>query len=90
MAFHDERHLVQVVQRIVSRMGRRVDETCPWSMPAPRWRPLNAIIPPLALDGPLVSIRRFGARPLMSSRLWPTSRSPPEMLQFLAACVDAG
>ncbi|MEE8451751.1 MAG: ATPase, T2SS/T4P/T4SS family, partial [Thermoguttaceae bacterium] len=64
VAFHDEKHVLQVVQRIVGRVGRRVDETCPMVdarlLDGSR---LNAIIHPLALDGPLVSIRRFGARP---------------------------
>ena len=83
VAFHDERHLVQVVQRIVSRMGRRVDETSPMvDARLPDGSRLNAIIRPLAIDGALVSIRRFGARPLLSNEPWPTSRSPKRCSAF--------
>ena len=64
--FNDERHLLQIVQRIAGRVGRRVDETSPMvdARLADGTR-VNAIIPPLALDGTLLSIRRFGA-----SRSW--------------------
>ena len=59
VAFHDPQHVLQVVQRIVSKMGRRVDETCPMvDARLPDGSRLNAIIHPLALEGPLVSIRR--------------------------------
>ncbi len=69
VAFNDERHLVNTVQRIVGRMGRRVDETSPMvDGRLPDGSRINAIIPPLALDGALVSIRRFGVRPS-----WPTT-----------------
>ena len=62
IAFADDRHLVQIIQRIVGRVGRRVDETSPMvDARLPDGSRVNAIIPPLALDGALVSIRRFGA-----------------------------
>src|SRR5262249_39786298 len=65
IAFHDDRHLLQIVQRIAGRVGRRVDETTPMvDARLPDGSRINAIIPPLALDGALVSIRRFGASPL--------------------------
>jgi pilus assembly protein CpaF len=90
IAFHDERHLVQIVQRIVGRVGRRVDETSPMvDARLPDGSRVNAIIPPLALDGTLVSIRRFGARPLLIPDLMGKKSITPEMIQFLAACVKA-
>src|SRR5262249_1709808 len=67
VVFHDDRHLIQIVQRIVGKVGRRVDETTPMvDARLPDGSRINAIIPPLALDGPLVSIRRFGASPLQT------------------------
>ncbi len=89
VAFHDEQHVLQVVQRIVAQMGRRVDETCPMvDARLPDGSRLNAIIKPLALDGPLVSIRRFGARPLQIDDLIENDSITKEMLQFLSACVE--
>src|SRR5260370_2794471 len=70
IAFHDDRYLLQIVQRIVGRVGRRVDETRPMvDARLPDGSRVNAIIPPLALDGALVSIRRFGAKPLQINQL---------------------
>jgi len=90
VVFADERHLLQVVQRIVSRVGRRIDETsalCDARL-ADGSR-LNAVIAPIALDGSLVSIRRFGAKPLMAETLIANKSITREMLQFLSACVEA-
>ena len=90
IAFHDEQHLMQIVQRIVGRIGRRVDETSPMvDARLPDGSRVNAIIPPLALDGTLVSIRRFGARPLLIDDLQAKAAITPEMVQFLAACVKS-
>jgi pilus assembly protein CpaF len=90
VAFHDQQHVLQVVQRIVAKMGRRVDETCPMvDARLPDGSRLNAIIHPLALDGPLVSIRRFGSRPLMADDLIRNRSMTSEMLRFLSACVEA-
>jgi pilus assembly protein CpaF len=90
VVFNDERHLHQIVQRIVSRVGRRVDETMPMvdARLADGSR-INAIIPPLALDGTLVSIRRFGARPLLFQDLIAKRSITQEMVDFLSACVKA-
>ena len=89
VAFHDERHVLQVVQRIVAQMGRRVDETCPMvDARLPDGSRLNAIIKPLALQGPLVSIRRFGAEPLLVKDLLANHSITREMLDFLSACVE--
>jgi pilus assembly protein CpaF len=90
VVFTDERHLVHIVQRIVGQVGRRVDETSPMvDGRLPDGSRINAIIPPLALDGALVSIRRFGTRPLQASDLVEKGALTDEMLQFLAACVQA-
>ncbi len=90
VAFHDDRHLVQIIQRIAGRIGRRVDETSPMvdARLADGSR-VNAIIPPLALDGALLSIRRFGARPLLIKDLMANKALTPEMVTFLQACIKA-
>jgi pilus assembly protein CpaF len=90
VAFNDERHLLNIVQRVVGQMGRRVDETSPMvdGRLADGSR-INAIIPPLALDGALVSIRRFGVQPLLADDLLQLGALTQEMLQFLSACVEA-
>jgi pilus assembly protein CpaF len=90
VAFNDDRHLLNIVQRIVGRVGRRVDETSP--MVDARLEDgsrINAIIPPLALDGALVSIRRFGARPIQADDLVRLGAMTKEMLQFLQSAVRA-
>jgi pilus assembly protein CpaF len=90
VVFVDERHLVQVVQRIVGKVGRRIDETSPLCdarlMDGSRF---NAVLSPIALDGAAVSIRRFGNKPLMAETLIANKSITKEMLQFLAACVQA-
>ena len=90
VAFNDERHLLQIVQRIAGRIGRRVDETSPMvdARLADGSR-VNAIIPPLALDGTLLSIRRFGSRPMLINDLVANKAMTPEMVTFLKACITA-
>ncbi len=86
--FKDNDHVVRIIQRIVGRMGRRIDETSPMvDGRLPDGSRINAIIPPLALDGPLVSIRRFGAKPLDANDLVSNDSMRKPMLDFLAACV---
>ncbi len=89
--FANNDHLLKIIQRIVSAVGRRIDETSPMvdARLADGSR-VNAIIPPLALDGPLVSIRRFGARPLGVEDLLRNDSITTEMLDFLSACVRGG
>jgi len=88
--FHDEEHLLDVVQRIASRVGRRIDESSPMvDARLVDGSRVNAIIRPLALDGALVSIRRFSARPLMAGDLIARHSATSEMIEFLAACVQA-
>ncbi len=88
--FVDDDHLLRIIQRIVSSVGRRVDETSP--MVDARLKDgsrLNAVVPPLAVDGPLVSIRRFGSKPLGFDDLVRYNALRPEMVEFLSACVKA-
>jgi pilus assembly protein CpaF len=90
VAFNDERHLLQIVQRIAGRVGRRVDETSPMvDARLPDGSRVNAIIPPLALDGTLLSIRRFGARPLQVADLIANKAITAEMIEFLSSCIKA-
>lgn len=86
--FRDDRHLLLVIQRIAARVGRRIDETSPMvdARLADGSR-FHAIIPPLALDGPLVSIRRFGTRPLSADDLVRTGAMSAAMLRYLASAV---
>jgi len=87
--FIDDDHVMSIVQRIVGRVGRRIDETTPMvDARLPDGSRLNAIIPPLALDGPLVSIRRFGARRLTVDDLMTHGSITPEIVNFMAACVE--
>ena len=89
-AFRDDRHLLQIIDRIVSRVGRRVDESSPMvDARLPDGSRVNAIIPPLALDGPALSIRRFGTGPLASDQLVALKSISPEMMEVLAAAVRA-
>ncbi len=90
VVFLDEQHVLQVVQRIVGRIGRRIDETSPTvDGRLPDGSRLNAVIHPIALEGPFVSIRRFGAKPLLAETLLTNHSITKDMLQFLAACVEA-
>jgi pilus assembly protein CpaF len=65
VTFHDNAHLMKIIEKIVSRVGRRVDESSPMvDARLPDGSRVNAIIPPLAVDGPILSIRRFSSNPL--------------------------
>src|SRR5437763_5447673 len=78
--FRDNEHLLQIIDRIVSKVGRRVDETSPMvDARLPDGSRVNAIIPPLALDGASVSIRRFGSNPLKLEDLLNYKAFTPEM-----------
>ncbi len=88
--FRDNAHLMQIIDRIVSKIGRRVDETCP--MVDARLQDgsrVNAIIPPLALDGAAVSIRRFGSNPLKLEDLLNFKAFTPEMVMLLEGTIKA-
>ncbi|MEC8240455.1 MAG: CpaF family protein [Planctomycetota bacterium] len=90
VTFRDNNHLMQIIDRIVSKVGRRVDETCP--MVDARLEDgsrVNAIIPPLALDGAAMSIRRFGSNPLQLEDLLNFKALTPEMVMFLEGAMKA-
>jgi pilus assembly protein CpaF len=90
VVFRDDRHIMQIIDRIVSKVGRRVDELSPMvDARLPDGSRVNAIIPPLALDGPALSIRRFGTGPLSADALVGLKSASAEMLQILAAAVRA-
>ena len=90
VTFRDNDHLLQILDRIVSRVGRRVDETSPMvDARLPDGSRLNAIIPPLALDGPSLTIRRFGSNPLTLEDLLKFGAFTPEMVMFLEGAMKA-
>ncbi len=89
--FKDNGHLLHVIDKIVSPLGRRCDEVSP--MVDARLKDgsrVNAIIPPLAIDGPAMSIRRFGADPITWDDYVNFKSCAPEMVEFLKACVMGG
>jgi pilus assembly protein CpaF len=88
--FRNDAHLMQIIERIVTRVGRRVDEHSPMvDARLPDGSRVNAIIPPLALDGPILSIRRFGAERLTMNDLIKLGSMPPRIAEVLEACVKA-
>ena len=90
VAFRDNEHLLQIIDRIVSRVGRRVDETSPMvDARLPDGSRFNAIIPPLALDGPVVTIRMFGSKPLTQGDLLRFKAFTPEMLLLMEGAMKA-
>jgi len=86
--FADEEHLMQIIQRVVGRVGRRIDAQSPMvDARLPDGSRVNAVIPPLALNGPSLSIRRFGLVPLDMNKLLSFGSICPEMVVFLKAAV---
>ena len=88
--FQDERHLLRIIQKIVSAVGRRIDESSPFvdARLADGSR-VNAIVAPLAIDGSLLSIRKFAKRPISMQRLIELGSIPKEVAQVLEAVVKA-
>jgi len=88
LSFKDDQHLMQIIDRIVSRVGRRVDESSPMvdARLADGSR-VNAIIPPLAIDGPCLSIRRFGHDPITARNMIENRTLTEPMLELLSAMV---
>ena len=88
--FQDDRHLLRIIDRIVSGVGRRIDDSSPMvDARLPDGSRVNAIIPPLAVDGPLLSIRRFPAERLKAEDLVTLKALTQPMLDFLSHCVRA-
>jgi len=86
--FRDDNHLLQIIDRIVSKVGRRVDESSPYvDARLPDGSRVNAIIPPLAIDGPVLSIRRFGLDPLKMHDILAFGTLNEDMAFVLESCV---
>jgi pilus assembly protein CpaF len=90
VVFKDEHHLMHIIEKIVSKVGRRVDESSPMvDARLPDGSRVNAIIPPLAIDGAILSIRRFGTDPLTAADLLAYREFTPVMLEVLQSAVKA-
>ena len=88
VSFSDDDHLMKIIDKIVSRVGRRIDESSPMvDARLPDGSRVNAIIPPLAIDGPILSIRRFATVPLQMANLIDYHSLSPEMAHFIGALV---
>lgn len=90
VSFTDDAHLMKIIDKIVSRVGRRIDESSPMvDARLPDGSRVNAIIPPLALDGPVLSIRRFSVIPLTIENLIEFKSLVPEMAELLSSLIKA-
>lgn len=90
LRFRDDNHLMNIIDRIVSQVGRRIDESTPMvDARLPDGSRVNAIIPPLALDGPMLSIRRFAVKPLKTEDLIKNMTLTTEVARLLEGCVKA-
>ena len=90
VVFKDNHHLMHIIEKIVSKVGRRVDESSPMvDARLPDGSRVNAIIPPLAIDGPILSVRRFGTDPLTAEDLLAYSELTPVMMGVLEKAVKA-
>ena len=88
--FQNDEHVMRVIDRIVAPLGRRIDEASPYvDARLPDGSRVNAIIPPLALNGPVITIRKFSKDPLTVDDLIRFGSFTPEMATFLKACVEA-
>ncbi len=86
--FQDEKHLLRIIQKIVSAVGRRVDESSPFvDARLPDGSRVNAIVSPLAIDGSLLSIRKFSKKPISMQRMIEFGSLPAEMAEVLSAVV---
>jgi len=90
VSFESDEHLLRIIDRIVSPLGRRIDESSPYvDARLPDGSRVNAIIPPLALNGPTLTIRKFSKTPLTMDDLIRFGSITPEAIEFLKACVIA-
>ena len=86
--FNDDSHVMRIIDRIVTKVGRRIDESTPMvDARLTDGSRVNVIIPPLAIDGPVISIRRFGTDRLTAGRLIANDTLTPQMLELLEGCV---
>jgi len=89
-SFEDNKHVMRIIEKIVSPLGRRIDESSPMvDARLPDGSRVNAIIPPLAIDGPSITIRKFSKKPLEMSNLTGYGTLTPEMALFIEACIKA-
>jgi len=90
VVFEDDEHLMRIIDRIVAPLGRRVDEASPMvDARLPSGYRVNATIPPLSLDGPLLTIRKFAQTPYTAQDLIANGTLTPKLSNFLKACVQA-
>ncbi len=90
IVFENEAHLMRIIDRIVSPLGRRVDESSPMvDARLPNGYRVNVTIPPLSLDGPLLTIRKFATTPFTAQDLIANGSLTPDLVAFLKACVEA-
>ena len=90
MAFESDEHVMRIIDRIVAPLGRRIDESSPYvDARLPDGSRVNAIIPPISLVGPVLTVRKFARNPITLEQLIQFGTITPEALQFLKACVEA-
>ncbi len=90
MSFESDDHVMRIIDRIVAPLGRRIDESSPYvDARLPDGSRVNAVIPPISLVGPVLTIRKFFKNPLTIEQLIQFGTITPEALQFLKACVEA-
>ncbi len=90
MTFESDDHVMRIIERIVSPLGRRIDESSPYvDARLPDGSRVNAVIPPISLVGPTITIRKFAKNPITIDQLIQFGTITPEALQFLKACVEA-
>jgi pilus assembly protein CpaF len=88
--FRDADHLLETINRMVAPLGRRIDQSCPYvDARLPGGSRANAIIPPLSLSGPVLTVRKFSGRVLSAAELVEIGTMPPEMCDFLRGCVES-
>ena len=88
LKFRDDAHVINIIDRIVSQIGRHVDETSPMvDARLPDGSRVNAVIPPISLIGPVITIRKFGKKPLTAKNLIDFGSLSPKMMAFLEACI---
>jgi pilus assembly protein CpaF len=90
ISFESDDHVMRIIERIVAPLGRRIDESSPYvDARLPDGSRVNAIIPPISLVGPVITIRKFAKNPITVEQLIQFGSITPESLQFMKACVEA-
>ncbi|NLG70933.1 MAG: CpaF family protein [Chloroflexi bacterium] len=90
LSFESDEHVMRIIDRIVAPLGRRIDESSPYvDARLPDGSRVNAVIPPISLVGPVITIRKFFKNPITIEQLIEFGSITPEALQFLKACVEA-